>query len=253
MDSAIAPRSERRPKLQLLGVVLLLVAGAAVPNASATTRESRIGLSQCGGTGKLPGINNSVSQLITVVAPTARSSTATLTLWQRQGGCLAVVGGPWLARTGYNGLSAHHLEGDGTTPIGTYGLGPVLYGALPDPGTRPRYHRLGCGDWWDEDPASPRYNQFVELPCGAAPSFGGDSEALWQQLPAYDYFAVIEYNAHPPVAGRGSAIFLHLDAGSATNGCISLRLAPLLKTLRWIDPAAHPRIVIGTNSMFTAR
>ena len=42
-----------------------------------------------------------------------------------------------------------------------------IYGNEPDPGgLRYRYHRLVCGDWWDEDPYSPRYNHFVHVPCG---------------------------------------------------------------------------------------
>ena len=33
---------------------------------------------------------------------------------------------------------------------------------------------------------------------------------------------MIQYNAAPVVPGRGSAIFLHVDTGRATNGCVSL-------------------------------
>ena len=51
-----------------------------------------------------------------VTAPSTRSTTATLTFAE----CGRRVLGPWRARVGYNGLSAHHREGDGTTPLGTY-------------------------------------------------------------------------------------------------------------------------------------
>jgi L,D-peptidoglycan transpeptidase YkuD (ErfK/YbiS/YcfS/YnhG family) len=40
------------------------------------------------------------------------------------------------------------------------------------------------------------------------------------------------------VPGLGSAIFLHDDKGSATNGCISLPRPELLKVLRWLWPGA---------------
>ena len=83
------------------------------------------------------------------------------------------VAGPWRARVGRNGLSAHHREGDGTTPTGTFGIGPVVYGIDPDPGVACRYHRLVCGDWWDEDARSPTYNTFRHVACGATPPFGG--------------------------------------------------------------------------------
>ncbi|MGD0743496.1 MAG: L,D-transpeptidase family protein [Acidimicrobiales bacterium] len=185
-------------------------------------------------------------QLVVVDAPSISSTTATATLWQRSGRCFARVGGPWPAWLGWHGLSSHHLEGDGTTPIGTFGLGPEMYGIAPDPGLAYRYHRLVCGDWWDEDPATPDYNRFVHVPCGVRPPFGGGSEALWTETTAYRYFAVIEYNSAPIVPGRGSAIFLHVSTGGTTNGCVSLGEPELVHTLRWLRPTQHPLVVIGT-------
>jgi L,D-peptidoglycan transpeptidase YkuD (ErfK/YbiS/YcfS/YnhG family) len=173
-------------------------------------------------------------QRIQVVAPSARSTTATLTVRE----CGKRVFGPWRARVGRSGLSAHHREGDGTTPTGTYGIGPVVYGLDPDPGLRLRYHRLVCGDWWDEDSRSPTYNTFRHAACGSAPPFGGGSEALWRITPAYRLFALIQYNVAPVVPGRGSAIFLHVDTGRPTNGCVSLPLGELRSLLRRLRPGA---------------
>jgi L,D-peptidoglycan transpeptidase YkuD (ErfK/YbiS/YcfS/YnhG family) len=185
-------------------------------------------------------------QLITVVAPATSSTTGELTLWTRNAGCWRAIDGPWPARLGRNGLSAHHREGDGTTPAGAFGLGSTVYGVAPDPGVRYRYHRLVCGDWWDEDPTTPSYNRFVHVPCGTRPAFGGGSEALWLATGAYAHFAVIAYNADPVVPGRGSAIFLHADVGSPTNGCVSLPLRRLDAVLRVLRPDASPLVVIGT-------
>jgi L,D-peptidoglycan transpeptidase YkuD (ErfK/YbiS/YcfS/YnhG family) len=119
-----------------------------------------------------------------------------------------------------------------------------MYGLAPDPGVRFRYHRLVCGDWWDEDPSSPTYNTFEHVSCNARPRFGGDGEALWRQAVAYRLFAVIDYNTQPAVAGRGSAMFVHADTGSATNGCVSLPLTRLVTLLRWLAPSSAPRISI---------
>lgn len=177
-------------------------------------------------------------QRIVVVAPSARSTTATLRL---QNGCGRVVLGPWPARVGWHGLSARHREGDGTTPLGSFRIGPTVYGVAPDPGTRLAYHRLVCGDWWDEDSASPDYNLFVHVSCGRAPPFGGGSEALWRETTAYVHFAVIAYNT-ARVPGRGSAIFLHADTGNATNGCVSVALPHLDALLRALRPGATIRI-----------
>lgn len=173
-------------------------------------------------------------QRIQVVAPGTRSTTATLTVRE----CGRRVLGPWRARVGRNGVSAGHREGDGTTPAGTFGIGPVVYGLDPDPGLRLRYHRLACGDWWDGDPASRTYNRFRHVPCGTTPPFRGGSEALWRVRPAYRLFAFIQYNVAPVVPGRGSAIFLHADTGRATNGCVSLPLAELRALLRRLRPGA---------------
>jgi L,D-peptidoglycan transpeptidase YkuD (ErfK/YbiS/YcfS/YnhG family) len=178
--------------------------------------------------------HSACAQKITVVAATPRSTTAQLSLTE----CGRPAGGPWTARIGYGGVSAHRHEGDGTTPLGTFAIGPTVYGLDPNPGVHLRYHHLVCGDWWDEDATSPAYNQFKHVACGTTPPFGGASEPLWQSPRAYREFAFVEYNAHPVVPGRGSAIFLHDDKGSATNGCISLPRPELLTVLRWLRPGA---------------
>jgi L,D-peptidoglycan transpeptidase YkuD (ErfK/YbiS/YcfS/YnhG family) len=176
-------------------------------------------------------------QVVHVAAASQASTHAVVTLTA----CGKRVGGPWPARIGRNGLSAHHREGDGTTPLGTYRIGPVVYGLEPNPGVRFRYHRLGCGDWWDEDPGSPTYNQFRHVACGTRPPFGGGSEPLWRATVAYRLFAVLEVN-RARVPGLGSAIFLHVDTGRATNGCVSLPRRLLVRTLRWLRPGATIRI-----------
>jgi len=164
-------------------------------------------------------------QRIVVSAPTTHTTFATLSLQE----CGRTVLGPWRARVGRSGLSAHRREGDGTTPIGTFAIGPTIYGLDPDPGVKLLYHRLVCGDWWDEDPNSPTYNRFRHVRCGVSPPFGGDSEALWRATVAYREFAVIQFR------GDGSGIFLHDGTGGPTNGCVSLprpRLLTLLRRLR---------------------
>jgi L,D-peptidoglycan transpeptidase YkuD (ErfK/YbiS/YcfS/YnhG family) len=185
----------------------------------------------------------SSTQLVTVVAP-AHATSGTLSTWVRDGRCWRRVGGPWIARLGRSGLSTHKREGDGATPTGTYGFASTIYGIAANPGVRFRYHRLACGDWWDEDPSSPTYNTFRHVACGRAPPFGGGSEALWRISPQYRYFAVIDYNASPTVPGRGSAIFVHVAVG-ATAGCVSLPERRLVQLLRWLKPSAQPLIRLG--------
>jgi L,D-peptidoglycan transpeptidase YkuD (ErfK/YbiS/YcfS/YnhG family) len=176
------------------------------------------------------------------------TSYATVTLWQKVGRCWRVAAGPWSARIGLNGFSDHHREGDDTTPTGAYGFGPVVYGNAPNPGANETYHRLVCGDWWDEDPSSPEYNTFQHAPCGDNNAFGGGSERLWTETQAYPSFAVIDYNTDPVVSGAGSAIFLHADTGSGTAGCVSVPLGDLDLFLRWMNPGLSPLVVMGPSS-----
>ncbi len=51
---------------------------------------------------------------------------------------------------------------------------------------------------------------------------------------------------HPVVPGRGSGIFLHVQIGKATSGCISLRRPALIHVLRWLRRTAQPQIAIYT-------
>jgi L,D-peptidoglycan transpeptidase YkuD (ErfK/YbiS/YcfS/YnhG family) len=232
--------------LTALAPVLAALGPAAGPAVAAVSAPATV---SCGANlGDSLRSTGDASQLVVVEARTHSSTTATVTLWHRANGCFAQVGGPWPARLGWHGLSSHHVEGDGTTPIGAFGIGPEMYGVAPDPGLGYRYHQLVCGDWWDEDPTTPNYNLFVHVPCGTRPPFGGGSEALWTETTAYRYFAVIEYNTTPIVPGKGSAIFLHVSTGGTTNGCVSLDEPELVHTLRWLRPAERPLIVIGTNT-----
>jgi L,D-peptidoglycan transpeptidase YkuD (ErfK/YbiS/YcfS/YnhG family) len=64
---------------------------------------------------------------------------------------------------------------------------------------------------------------------------------------AYAFLAVIGFNTSPVIPGRGSGIFLHVEVHNSTNGCVSLPKAQLLRVLRWLSPAAAPRIVIGVG------
>jgi L,D-peptidoglycan transpeptidase YkuD (ErfK/YbiS/YcfS/YnhG family) len=216
--------------------VIAAVPARAAPTRAACAANVASGLASTG----------SAMQLVTVVAATPRSTSGTMELWQHVAGCWHAAGGPWTVYLGFSGVSEHHREGDGTTPEGAFGIGPVMYGVTPSPGVHYAYHRLVCGDWWDEDPSSPGYNTFQHVACGATPPFAGSSEALWRSTRAYSHLAFVEYNTDPAVPGRGSAIFIHVELGHPTNGCISLLPSEILRLLRWLTPAAHPLVVIGT-------
>jgi L,D-peptidoglycan transpeptidase YkuD (ErfK/YbiS/YcfS/YnhG family) len=179
-------------------------------------------------------------QLITVTAPSYGATQAELTAYRRAGGHWRRVFGPWVAWIGRNGMAppGAKREGDGRTPSGTYRFG-FFFGVDPNPGVRFPYRPIGPADYWDDDPASPDYNEWVddqEASPGAAP------EPM--DVPAYDYGAVIAYNtARTP--GLGSAIFLHINIGTPTAGCVTLPVGELLEILRWLRPRDSPRISMG--------
>jgi L,D-peptidoglycan transpeptidase YkuD (ErfK/YbiS/YcfS/YnhG family) len=180
------------------------------------------------------------TQLITVTAASYGTTYATLRAYRLTGGKRVEVFGPWTARVGYNGVArpGAKREGDGTTPSGTYGFG-FFFGVDPNPGVGFSYRHAYPYDYWDDDPASPRYNEWVDTRTQNA----GRAPEPMHQLPAYGYAAVIAYNT-ARVPGRGSAIFLHVGTGGATAGCVSLPAAELLDVLRWLKPAGNPRITI---------
>ena len=180
------------------------------------------------------------TQLITVTAVSHGTTYATLRAYRLSGGTWVEVFGPWTARVGYNGVArpGAKREGDGTTPSGTYGFG-FFFGVDTNPGVSFSYRHAYPYDYWDDDPASARYNEWTDTRTQNA---GKDPEPM-HQVPAYDYAAVIGYNT-ARVPGRGSAIFLHVGTGTATAGCVSLPPAQLLDVLRWLKPADNPRITI---------
>jgi L,D-peptidoglycan transpeptidase YkuD (ErfK/YbiS/YcfS/YnhG family) len=189
-------------------------------------------------------------QVIVVDAPNATSTTATLSTFENDGTGWYEVFAPMPALDGENGWipGPERQEGDGTTPEGIYAIGSTMYGTEPDPGTLFPYHQLVCGDWWDEDSASPGYNTFQHVACGSAPPFANDSEALWTEGNAYPSMAVINFNT-PPSGPVGSGIFLHANIGAPTQGCVSLPYGDLIQVLTWLNPARHPVVVMGPDSV----
>jgi L,D-peptidoglycan transpeptidase YkuD (ErfK/YbiS/YcfS/YnhG family) len=184
-------------------------------------------------------------QLITVEAASSRATYATARLWTRTDVCWGPAGGPYTARVGRKGVRKNKHEGDGSTPAGTFAIGRKMYGNSPNPGVSYPYVRLRCGDWWVEDSKSPTYNTFQRIGCQRTPPFKVTTPDLSTSPRAYAHFAVVEYNMHPVVRGRGSGIFLHVQIGQATSGCISLQRSALIHVLRWLDPEALPQIAIG--------
>ncbi|WOH81848.1 L,D-transpeptidase family protein [Bradyrhizobium sp. BEA-2-5] len=164
----------------------------------------------------------------------------------------AAAGDPrrgWLSADGWTvpvalgrgGIIANKREGDGGTPRGVFHPRQLWWRAdrhqrpttfLP---TRP----IRREDAWCEDPADRHYNQPIRLDRAQ----GGDR--LTREDHLYDFIIEIDHNTRPRIAGRGSAVFLHLarDNFGPTAGCVSMTKASMLRLLRRMSP--QTRIIIG--------
>lgn len=192
------------------------------------------------------------TQLVTVVAPSRSSRSATLVAWTRRAsGCwtpasfAGAPAQPYRAETGYAGLLplSQRVSGDETTPLGLYSFGTTIYGnSTVSPSSLYPYHHLVCGDWWDEHPGSPTYETFQHVDCSDTLAYASDSEALWTETEPYQHFIDIPM-PHPP--DNASGIFLHDDTTSGfTAGCVALPNGELDAVLAWLNPAAGPHILI---------
>ncbi|MDQ0353665.1 L,D-peptidoglycan transpeptidase YkuD (ErfK/YbiS/YcfS/YnhG family) [Rhodoplanes tepidamans] len=67
---------------------------------------------------------------------------------------------------------------------------------------------------------------------------------LWRDDRLYDLMIELDHNARPRIAGRGSAVFVHLarDGFLPTAGCVALAPNDLRRLLAMIGPKT--RIVV---------
>ncbi|MEV0565659.1 L,D-transpeptidase family protein [Dactylosporangium sp. NPDC050588] len=194
---------------------------------------------------RLRTLPSGTTQVVIVQAASASATTASLQAYAKTGGAWQPALPAMTAKIGANGFSGAKHEGDKTTPTGVFGFDGTMYGISANPGVKYTYHRVVQDDWWDENSDSPGYNTFHH---GANP--GGPSEPLWQISPQYNHFAVIRYNM-PATPGRGSGIFLHVTNGNPTLGCVALPTGDLVALLRWLNPAANPRIVLSPTGQLS--
>jgi L,D-peptidoglycan transpeptidase YkuD (ErfK/YbiS/YcfS/YnhG family) len=150
---------------------------------------------------------------------------------------------------GRSGIRANKREGDGATPRGRFWLRRLWW--RPDRWVEPHTllpkRRIDPAIAWCEDPADRRYNR----PFQRSPNEPGDR--LWREDHLYDVVVEIDHNARPRVAGRGSAVFLHLARpnGAPTAGCVAFATPALRRLLAHLGPKT--RIEISHSSVGWAK
>jgi len=135
--------------------------------------------------------------------------------WLRAGSLVVPVA------LGRGGIRADKREGDGGTPRGRFRPLRLWWRAdrLPRPASLLPARRIGRDDAWCEDPADRRYNRSFRRSANEP----GDRLQRGDRL--YDMIVEIDHNTRPRVAGRGSAVFIHVarDGFAPTAGCVGLR------------------------------
>ena len=135
---------------------------------------------------------------------------------------------------GSTGIKANKREGDGATPRGAFLLKRLWWRAdrHPRPATLLPVQRIKPDDGWCEDPSDRHYNRPVKLPPRSK------ADRLARKDPLYDFIIEIDHNTRPRVAGRGSAVFIHVarPGFAPTAGCVALAMNSLRRLLARIGP-----------------
>ncbi|GGZ15682.1 lipoprotein [Streptomyces inusitatus] len=210
------------------------VSASASVSASVRTQEARREAHrEIPGIGPrtLAGIDGRTRQVLVVSGGGADANRSTAALYESgpEAGWRRAAG-PWPARNGLKGWTEDHRLGDLRTPIGVYGLTDAG-GLLPDPGT--------------------------ELPYDRRPEFTArgtnfDGKSLDG---AFDHVVAVNYNRKPGLTpldwtrplgeAKGGGIWIHVDHGGATQGCVGLARPRVAELLKLLDPKARPVVVMG--------
>jgi L,D-peptidoglycan transpeptidase YkuD (ErfK/YbiS/YcfS/YnhG family) len=135
---------------------------------------------------------------------------------------------------GRTGILANKREGDGGTPRGRFRLRRLWWRAdrLRRPATLLPASAITAHLAWCEDPADRRYNR----PFRRSANEPGDR--LWRDDRLYDFIIELDHNTRPRIAGRGSAVFVHVARPNRgpTAGCVALDAGVLRRLLARLGP-----------------
>lgn len=153
-----------------------------------------------------------------------------------------LIGGQAIPVTlGRGGILSNKREGDGGTPRGTFH--PLRLWWRRDRAMRPLtslpVRPIMPNDAWCEDPADRHYNRNIRIASDTA------GDRLMRADHLYDYIVEIDHNTRPRIAGRGSAVFIHLmrENFGPTAGCVGLKRGDMVRLLQRLT--RRMRIVVG--------
>ena len=140
---------------------------------------------------------------------------------------------------GKSGKNKNKIEGDKSTPIGTFLLGKLYY--RPDKiskiNTKLSSRKIKKKMGWCNDSNNSKYNKEVNN------KKIKNAENLFRRDYKYDAFIVINYNTKPAIKNKGSAIFLHLTKNyKPTVGCVAIKKKDFLKLAGLINSKTKIKI-----------
>ncbi|NBE52085.1 L,D-transpeptidase family protein [Streptomyces sp. YC537] len=181
--------------------------------------------------GRIPA---AARQVVVVEGAGEDSARSTVALYEKHGATWDRARA-WPAHNGKRGWSTDHREGDKRSPVGVFTLSDAG-GVLADPGSRLPYTR----------------------------SSAFTASRSWPKTHWHDFDLVIaiDYNRvkgtspndpnRPQGQSKGGYIWLHMDHGSGTSGCVSVSRSAMEYLLRRLDPERHPVIVMGDQGHLRA-
>jgi L,D-peptidoglycan transpeptidase YkuD (ErfK/YbiS/YcfS/YnhG family) len=144
------------------------------------------------------------------------------------------------AALGRTGIKAGKREGDGATPAGQFRPVRLWWRSdrLPRPRTLLPVRPIAPHDAWCENPDDRRYNRPFQR------SANEPGDRLRRADGLYDLIVEIDHNARPRVAGRGSAVFIHVarPGFAPTVGCVALMRGDLQRLVSRLSPKT--RIIV---------
>jgi L,D-peptidoglycan transpeptidase YkuD (ErfK/YbiS/YcfS/YnhG family) len=141
---------------------------------------------------------------------------------------------------GKRGIGLKRKEGDLITPKGNYKIKYIMFrkDRIRNIKSKVKKIEIKKNMGWCDDPRSKGYNKIVKLPSVYS------HEKLYKKENIYDIIIVLNYNMHPIIKNKGSAIFIHVAKKNykKTEGCVAVGKNYLLKIIKELKKNTKVRI-----------
>ena len=141
---------------------------------------------------------------------------------------------------GKRGIGLKRKEGDLITPKGNYKIKYIMFrkDRIRNIKSKVKKIEIKKNMGWCDDPRSKEYNKIVKLPSVYS------HEKLYKKENVYDIIIVLNYNMHPIIKNKGSAIFIHVAKKNykKTEGCVAVGKNNLLKIIKELKKNTKVRI-----------